>query len=282
MEYENGVYTTHLYNSSYDWNESPIEEYKTDKAENVYVLETYFEIEGAVKFGDEKFEFKGDDKDVVTSKVIFGHVNNKLRPIMSEKTVKSTSPMTMSPSKLESAYRVFNYKTTVYYNYDLTETRYTFVDLSEDGEQTTTKEYAETFKITPENTFDNEQLLFAIRGMTISSSFNEALNVLNISANAMQTVNVTYSASSAVDTAKITTENGVTSFSMTGGDTTVAFYDVKLAISSNMPGVTQTAKYFARTTANDYRCAMYSLTSPLPYALGTLTYTLKTAEFTNK
>lgn len=118
---------------------------------------------------------------------------------------------------------------------------------------------------------DNEELLFALRGISYASA--QQFQVYNASVRRVQNVRVSPSSS----------DSDEFEFSL-GGQTSaraIEYYPLSISISESNPGATQTAWYAATTSAsnNVYRNVMLRLETPISYNLGSLVYELQSAEF---
>jgi hypothetical protein len=206
----------------------------------------------------------------VTTKTVFRSA--KLQPIYSEKTVKSHSPSnSTAPTSVEDCYTYYDYTVRIDYNDDCTSgtsslTYNTSVGLSD---------YAEDFEITGNYTYlDNEELIFAIRGMTLTAT--QRVYTYNASTQQVETLVVTPS-SEVTDTF---------SFEIDGEkkDRNITYYPTTVAKSGSNIGSTQTAWYAQNTRtetdeSNDYRNVLLRLEAPISYNLGTLVYSLTKATF---
>ena len=131
-----------------------------------------------------------------------------------------------------------------------------------------------TFTVEDKYTYlDNEQLLFALRGISQSTA-TASVSVYAPFSGVVQNVNLTYS--------PLQKE---TEFEFQKGDTQIKqvinYYPVSMKINANLSGATQTA-WIAETTSthsNTFRNVMLQLETPLSYNLGSLIYKLKSANF---
>ena len=257
VEYQKGTYTTTL-STEQRANED-------GKTELFYSYQTKLEISVQFLFGAEVSEVFND---VLTSKVLFRSTQLGLQPIYSEKEVYSHSPINIAPSSLEGCYAEYHYKVVTEYRDKCTAGTATLTDLSEENgtEQTT------NFSISDDYSYiDNEELLFAIRGMSLTTS--EQLLVYNASTESVQTVKVV-PAEEADDEFEFEVDGQASK-------KTITYRPVSIAINATNPGATQTA-YYAKTVAatnNTWRNVMLKLETPISYNLGTLVYTLKSASF---
>ena len=120
---------------------------------------------------------------------------------------------------------------------------------------------------------DNEQLLFALRGLSQSTA-TASVSVYAPFSGVVQPISLTYSP------LKTGTE-----FVFQTGETQVKqvinYHPVHVKINAQLPGATQTA-WIAETTnaqSNTFRNVILQLETPLSYNLGSLIYKLKSANF---
>lgn len=252
--YTKGSYTTTL--TSVKENDELVYSYQTEMT-----ISVQFAVNG--EYSDEVFT------DSVTSTVLFKNTQTGLQPIRSEKYVESHSPASMAPSSLATAYNHYKYSVVTEYKDNCTNGTSVFTDLkTEGGAQTSTD-----FSISDKYSYiDNEELAFAIRGISLTAS--QQLQVYNASTKAVQVVKITPSEAA----------SDLFSFTMNGTELSnraIDYYPVSIAISAVNPGATQTAWYAKTvdTAANTYRNVLLRLETPLSYNLGTLVYELESADF---
>ena len=257
VDYSNGVYRTTLTAENYN-------------GEHVYRLESKLTI-------NVQYSFKNvpDDtvyQDEVTSTVLFRDTGSALKPIRSEKTVKSVSPFTLTPTSLSQCMVEFHYSVRTEYNGKKGVCYYNDLVPNKDGSMP--KEVKKNFTAGGDYSYvDNEQLLFAIRCMGLGSS--DKLRVFNSATQTVQTINVSPSkAKSNQFTFKMNGEAEAT-------PRAIEYYPTDISISSSTPGATQTAWYSKPNDLNNnlYRNVMLKLKTPLSFGLGTLVYTLTEANF---
>ena len=238
--------------------------------ELLYVLSTSFEISG-------KFILNGSASEQFTDTIecttVFHNARAQLKPVRSEKTIKSHAPNSQTPSTLESAFSSYHYSLITEYTDTLDSLKTTYTDLSKEDAEPIENEY----KIDVNGTYlDNEEILFALRGLNLASS------------NFFYSFNSSKRAIEPLTTGTAESEDLlVKSLSIDGGEaaeTTIPCYKVALGYQSSTPGNTQTL-WYAKTvnpTANTYRNVLAYMEVPVMYNLGTLCYTLKAAQFTTK
>jgi hypothetical protein len=197
-----------------------------------------------------------------------------MQPIYSEKKVRSTSPASQTATTLSAAYTEYDYTVTCDYNEKCTAVTYAYTDnLNSANSKSDTVSLSDSY-----TTLDNEELFFALRGLSLSDSSSESIYVFN-----------PYTAKQDLLTvASGSTEKRSLSFVM--GDAEAQEYEIdcrSMLVTRNatMAG-TSIGAYYAtnntETSVNDFRHVMLQMISPLSYNLGTLTYTLTKANFIAK
>lgn len=220
---------------------------------------------------------KGEEfTDSFVSDVWFLGTAEGLRPVYSSKRVASNIPLT-NTSTGEADFSHYEYLYTASYDETLSHTTVTQKDLTKEGAEAVTFER----KISGGGTFlDNEQILFAMRGLDMSASFQ--LRTLNPSSKAVTGVATTEVPSFETYRANFSMQTGT-------GEPVEAERDIEAArvtfqYTAANPGQSQTA-VFARCTNPDenlYRSVMLYLEIDALYSLGTFRYSLASAVFNNK
>ncbi len=269
-EYDEGTYTTTLRDVTVSAS-NPVE--GVPNGFHGYLLQSEFSMTGRFFIRGEKGK---DFTDSFTSKVWFLSTDESLRPVFSSKQVVSNIPLTGTGTPEES-FAHYEYSYTAAYDEELTKAVITQQDLFTEGAEPRVFER----KIGGSGTFlDNEQLLFAMRGINLSDSFT--IRTINPSSKDVTSVVPTEAAS--FETYRAT-------FSLKAGDGEAETKEREIEAarfsfhySASNPGQAQTA-IFARCTNPDenlYRSAMLSLEIDALYSLGTFHYTLASAVFNNK
>jgi len=249
-------------------------------SEIIYVYETKLTMDVVYTY---KTESTTPLKDSVTTRVEFRNADELLQPISSHKEFVCHSPMS-SAASLEDCYQKYDYVIDTTYEGKKGATSVTSYLLDDEtGERLINSDgtfaigegtsYKKNFTINDKKNayLDNEQLLFAIRGIEANSSTSEKILVYSPLTAAMQTINVSFSSSKSEEFTF--NRNGVDS------KNSIEYYPVSLSISSKNPGATQTA-WIAKKNAsgeNVHRNLMLRLITPLSYGLGSLTYSLTSA-----
>ena len=252
IDYTNGKYTTLL---------------KTEQLgeRTIYSYETTLTIDVTYEYQEESVSFS----DRVYSLVKFEKADKSLRPISSHKEVFSHSPE-KSPQSLESCYRLLDYVVDVTYNENYSGASTLAL---KDGAET--KDYQNSFQMDTEKftCLDNEQLLFALRGVNPSLSSSLKFNVYNPAVEMTQSVSATFASETAADFTFA--RNGETK------QRTISYFPVSVVLNEKNSGATQKV-WIAKNTNiqnNTYRNVILKMEMPVYYSLGTLVYTLKSATF---
>ncbi len=207
--------------------------------------------------------------DSVISDVYFRSVDRSLQPVRSEKYVLTHSPVSESPSSLESAYGAYEYTYTTVYDASCANADITVEYTQPENIETIT----DSVELTGSGTYlDNEEIIFAMRGVSMSST--SAFRSINPVKRAVETVTMSEAPASASE--RLT-------FALNGesAEREITTYTFSLGYSGSNPGQPQTYTYAGVTSANDnlYRSALLRMEVPVLYSLGTLRYTLVSAVF---
>lgn len=245
--YNNGTYATHLKSSQ-------------EGGENVYTYTTELDLQVTYTYNGESAEFT----DRVYSETKF---NETLKPISSVKTIVSHSPVNTNGGhkKVSDCYASYAYEVKTSYS-------------GKDGASVVTN-YAdpenpkevrnETFNSSGGNYryLDNEQLLFALRGVP-NSTISGKLRFYSPFVDELQLVKFKFDDETG---AKFDyTENG------TAVSKDITYRPATLTLSAKNPGATQTAWIAKCTDAehNANRNILLRLETPLSYNMGKLVYKL--------
>lgn len=264
VEYDTGSYTTRLINANIALSDGSTKE--------GYIYTTELTISGRYRLGSEVSE---DFSDRVSSSVSFLPVTDGLKPVKSEKEVLSTSPIVSLPETLEGAIETYHYTYDVSYDAALTTATAVYTDLNAETPAPETREYA----IDGTTTYlDNEQILFALRGLSLSSvaTFRTVNSVMGI---------VTEVSTGTSTTGPTSLKESV-DFTMDGTavKTEIDAVQVPIIYQSTPSGQQQDLVYAATTDTNNntYRNVLLRMEVPVLQSLGTLVYRLKEATFTTK
>lgn len=265
VDYDKGSYTTELKNETLTLSDG--------SAKEGYVYTTELAVSG-------RFTVNGVTgetfQDSVRSTVKFLPVDDGLQPVESVKTVRSTSPMTATPTEsatVETTTETFYYTYAVKYDAKLEKAEVTYTDLTQTAETYTPK--VSEVSVNGESTYlDNEEIAFAMRGLNLAAGGSfRSINPVN---NLVQTLNV--SATAIADYA--------VGFELDGTRTenNVNVYSATVAYKTTSSGQPQTLIIAATTDAsnNTYRNVVFSMEVPIYWSFGTLKYTLVRAQFTAK
>lgn len=249
LSYSNGVYKTELKNST------------NANGENIYVYKTELSIDVTFTFGEESKTLS----DNVTTEVTF-LADGELRPISSEKSVVSHTPIGSTPSSLEGCYRSFDYQISTTY--------------TEDGGALTLvmdeSSLSQEFEIDKNgySYLDNEQLLLALRAIPASVS-STRLSAYSPFVSRVQDIAVAFAATESKDFSFY--KNGSTEKVTTN----ISYRPVQFQLDEKDPGGMQVAWIAAVTNAydNQHRNVMLRLQTPIAYGLGSLVYQLSSVSY---
>lgn len=255
-EYRDGVYTTKLTIANLQLDNSTREG---------YVLETTLSV-GLV------FTAGGENSPVftetATSRVEFLPVSTRLSPVKSEREVHCHAPASYA-SSVENCYTEYHYKYTVEYDDALTKAQVTYTDILGKKEPQTT-EYA----LKGNSTYlDNEEIMFALRGVSGFSTFR----TFNTTMRTVQNVSLRANTQEA---------NRTISYLRNGEQFTkedAPTYEMTIGYGDGV-GVDAKLLYAGKTLSadNESRNVLLSMDLPVLGSLGTIRYTLKEATFNDK
>lgn len=210
----------------------------------------------------------------VASRVEFLSVGDRLSPVRSQKEVLYDAPMG-APSSLEDCSHEYHYTYGVEYDDALTQAATTYSDLNPASNGTTPEPVRKELKIGSGATFlDNEEILFAMRGLDLSASLT------------FRSIHFELGSVESIRLESVTATNVPVSFEADGElvDTSLAALSVSMRYAGKYGGQAQTLVYAKKEsdTSNPYRNVLLSMEVPALQSLGTWRYTLKKAAFTAK
>lgn len=229
----------------------------------IYRYETEFAIDVTYSYGSESETFS----DYVKSWVEFERSTN-LRPIASHKEYVSHSPASGATSVADS-YAAYHYSIDTTYVSGAQSGQTVVTNLETQKTQTDSFEYEDKYTY-----LDNEQLLLAMRGLYQSASTSNPFYSYDYGKKSVQTVKATFGSKQEGTTFSFT-KNGATFNGV------VDYFPLELSLDAENPGATQTL-WLAETEDsrdNTFRNVIVKLETPLSYNLGSLVYTLKSADF---
>ncbi|MBQ2740772.1 MAG: hypothetical protein IJF39_04040 [Clostridia bacterium] len=232
--------------------------------------------------------------DTVITEAKFKKTNTSLQPIYSKKTVHAHAPRNGEVHALENVYDAegkltqigafveYDYEFLIEYKDDLSGGTLTKTDLSEhgtlglqDGKQTIEFSIADK-KYTY---LDNEQYLFALRGISSEqlATASKTVSMYNASLMTMETVATTPSSS-----AKTNFE-----LQLNGGEKTsyeIEYVPLTVKTNTKHANLSQTLWYAKTTDSNNnlFRNVLLKMSVPMYFGLGTLHYTLQQANFSTE
>ena len=263
VSYTNGVYVTTL---STD----------TDKyGREVYKYDTSLTIDVSYTYGGKTSD---TFSDAITSTVYFEKAAKALYPLYSEKHVVSHSPYNGDLTDENVQNLAYNYSVAVDYS---TKKRTVTNNKLEDGNANKSKtidvEIADK-DLEKYSLIDNEALLLALRAVNPSSTVSEKLLVYAPFSEETQKITASFAKKEIAENFTFKQKDG------TEFKGNISYNPVTLSIDSANAGASQTV-WVANADAvksNQFRNVILRYEAPVSYNLGTLIYTLDTAEFTEK
>lgn len=221
--------------------------------------------------------------DSVQSEVVFHQVGKYMQPVYSKKKAHCYSPRKAAATELKYTYTEYNYEFLIEYNEGMTEGKLTRTDLSENPRTLlSVQKYPDgvatnNFEIDQKKLLclDNEQLLFALRGLSNKEIASEkSFNVYNASMLTMEKVTT-----SPLDEAKTSF-----TFSLNGAEPAahqISYTPLSLKINGRNATLSQELWYAQTTssTINEYRNVLLKMKTPMHSSIGSLIYTLRSATF---
>lgn len=275
VEYDKGVYTTELATVllTPDLGEGVTE------TKAGYKFTTSLSITGRYYVNNTA---GSDFTDVVKTEVYFYDVTESLRPVKSVREVTTYAP-NANAEDASHAYTQYKYKMTTVYNAKLTQATVEYDDLTPKND-----DYSQKVSIKGGGTYlDDAQLVFALRGTSLAStlSFRSLNPVRN---NGWSKATVSTNGKPVLDTYRATEKTASGDdlgrrFSINGeaiDREAIPAYSFSLVYGGTYAGGAQSFMYAAKLEgANIYRNVLLWKSEPLPHGLGTLTSTLKEANF---
>lgn len=268
---------TLVYNVSYSKNDGLIEAYEinytngeyvanlstvNEDGKTYYLYQTELSIDVIYEYGSATKQFT----DTVSSEIKFARAADRLRPVYSKKTLNSHSPSNGAVENIDDCYYAHSYTVETTYNANLTEGKTVITEHTAEGDK---KSDPKTFEIDEEDTryLDNEQLIFALRGVNPTSFPTANFLVYAPFTKAVQQVKATFPTSAEGATFKFH-RNG------TQIEQNINYRSVKLALNTNNPGAEQTIWIAEKSENNVNRNVILKMETPLSYGIGSLVYTL--------
>ena len=216
-------------------------------------------------------------QDTVTSKVVFQNSANALNPVYSEKEIVCHAPIR---GNIDASTDFNGLKTHTKAVVDYAENKSTVYNLlkaeNESGYKAEDKIEINEKDAKKYTYLDNEQLLFALRGINPTTTTSPTLLVYAPYSETVQKIKATINSLSVADDF---TFYSVDEDKQITDD--ISYYPITLSIDAKNSGQSHLA-WFAKTTDannNKYRNVMLKYQAPLSYGLGSLVYTLTQANF---
>lgn len=258
LDYSNGKYVT------------KIETEKQKDGSYLYKYSTNFTVDVTYTLNSGELT-SYTSTDTVETTATFQLAQNRLRPHYSYKKIVGTTPLYDTKyEKIEDCYAKIDSTAETTYAEDgksgETKTR----NLLTNG---TYKDATKKFSIKSKYTYlDNEQWLFAIRGINPQENATAKVNAFAPFSNAMQSVSISFSAAKGEDFTF--TKNGESVKS------TIQYYPVTVGLNMGTNSGNKQTIWLASYKDNPaYRNMMLRMEVPLHYSLGTIVYALESATF---
>ncbi|MBQ9117939.1 MAG: hypothetical protein IJY11_01910 [Clostridia bacterium] len=239
------------------------------------------------------YTYNGDTEpftETKTSTVVFKMTDSRLQPVESYVEIESHSPVNATPDKMEDCFNHYKYSVAITYT-SATAAKVVFKDYVGSylgkkiptGEEFVTANYSFEIENDDYTYLDNEQLYFALRGLdndAMQSSAN--IDTYNYALSKTETTNLTLSAkdqSSTTAFKDVTVNKGAVSWATRK----ISYNAVTLAINAKEVGSTMEL-WYAKTTSdtdNEFRNVLLRIKEPIAYSIGTLTYNLKSADWSS-
>lgn len=291
---ENSVYTTEFYATTYDWSaESVPERYRTDETtvEYVYVFTTSLSVSGTLthKSSGENYSFT----DSVETVCYFRSADENLLPVYSKQDVKSTAPANLSSGSISASYMTIDRVYESFYSNDgkqaVVKTTVREGDTSAAAGES--EQVVNGLRSSGYSLFDTNMREIALRSFSYGSHtysefipINGGVSTFVSSAKGSSALNKTNANDSAIIRA-LNAAKTADNYIFVGekdddGETVYRYNAVTSAPDSPLNGSAPTYYFVnvANTQVNAGRAVMIKMETPIYFASGTLTYSLKNLE----
>ncbi len=256
-------YTTHLTNVIF--NETPC-----------YLLETTQIIKGSISYNEETTPID----DIITTKCYFLGVNKNLKPLYSERLVKSKSIFRTAVERDGTeVFAIYDYEyklTTTYTNYNSVST----IEINKKPEEDQVFEATDSLifdNLNQSSTYiDNELMLFAPRAMGLSSYVNKSFSTLDVVSKTVHSMKL--SSHSTESTKQIELSSYFRNNEKIAS--AISTFGVVFEINAETKGSGITC-YYADFNNSQNRACLIKATTTASYNLGTYTYEIKSTSFTD-
>lgn len=279
VEYKNGTFTTEFYATYYDWASSKIpEKYRSEGRELVYCYKTDLEISVRFKKGDKTTEWFDDS---AVSVAYFRAAGKNLQPIYSSQDILSTTPAVYQAGEIEKCYEKVDVLYENFYSRDFTELTSVTYKNGETSEKVLDELNKQEYSL-----FDNSSLYIAARSLKLSTDLSQTISLFSAASGGISNYNIAGNSEPLSDEEQASAESILSAkelYKAEGENPKLNTVALNLVYASGeLQGTTQTVWYAAVTNSdnNVSRATMLKISSPLSYALGTLTYNIKTIEST--
>lgn len=256
IDYSNGSFVTELKNGDVGGAEG-------------YLFTTDLEIFVSFSLNGEKSE---TFRDVVHTEAKFRSAAEGLRPVSSKREVLSHVPVSDQPDSLPLSYAEYHYSYA--FSYEEEAGRISRANFTHTNLANMISDREKHFDIKSGSFLDNEQILFALRGVELSTLTR------------FTSINAVTERAQEIEISNKTDVEYSPSFSIGGNlvEKKISAAECTLGYLGSDRGTPQVLTY-AKTTdpsANEYRNVLLKMETPVLYSLGVLRYELKSAQFSDK
>lgn len=255
LNYNNGKYTTKL-SLCKDENEKEFYRYETE-----LTIDVTYVLSGETFTAQDSVKTSVDFEKSVT-----------LAPIKSHKELINHSPLSVAGATVNDCFTKYDYVVDI--TYDGAKGNAVVDNRASDTDNVAP--FAFEIEDSDKYTYlDNENLLFALRGINPTEKSSPSILVYAPFTKAVQSIKTSFG-TKAEDKFKFA-KNGETEAT----EKSISYYPVSLSIDSKSPGATQDLKIATHNDpkTNGFRNVILEMKVPLSYSLGTLTYKLASAQF---
>lgn len=287
VAYDGGTYTTEFYATAFPRELIATEFYDSypSNAITAYCYKTTLHIPTVTFTYTATGETITKTNDRVTTVAYFLSAGNQLRPLYSSQEIVSSSPAAFQPASAEGMFKTVDCSYVNYYEFNGSSVKSVTTigenhnaSESESGEKTVDKDSSATI-------FDISSLNIAVRSLNMTPSLSQSITLYS-AANGVQAFNINGNSAALSETERTTVTGKLREKNLYQDKTdlaegeknevTTVAINVSLGTTTYV-GTTQTMWFAAieNSENNVGRATMLKMNTPLPYSLGTLSYTLE-------
>ena len=235
----------------------------------VYVYTTSLDVDVTFTVGSESVT----KENIVETKVVFKTAKDGLRPLYSWNKYHSYIPNNYATS-IENAYSESNQTIETVYNTNGTSGVCTTTDLLHDNKVTKDSFSVASKEAKKYTCLDVEQLYFALRGVNTSEDSSPTFLVYSSGNEAYQSITASFGS-------KVVGDTSFSGVSGIGGS--VDYYPVSVGLNAELAGPSHSVWIATHSNPqlNTHRNVILKMNANLAYGMGTIVYTLHSAEFSN-